>query len=59
MIADLESLLENGDMDACLLAREESHVLLAALGESGESLLSAIRVFDFERALAELRAART
>ena len=59
VIADLESLLENGDMDACLLAREESHVLLAALGESGESLLSAIRVFDFERALAELRAART
>ncbi len=58
VISRLERLLEEGDMDACIFAREESHVLQASFNEASASLLSAIQVFDFERALTELRAAR-
>ena len=58
VISHLERLLESGDMDAALFAREESHALLASLGDSSAELLSTIQVFDFERALAQLRAAK-
>ena len=58
VLSRLEPLLENGDMGACALARTDRQVLQATLGASGASLVSAIEVFDFEQALAVLRAAR-
>jgi len=55
----LEQLLENGELLALSAAREQSQLLLDALGkEPGAALLSAIEIFDFEGALALLRAAR-
>ena len=55
----LEKLLENGELLALTAAREQSQFLLDALGkEPGAALLSAIETFDFEGALALLRAAR-
>ncbi|MFZ4535909.1 PAS domain S-box protein [Propionivibrio sp.] len=58
VLSRLERLLENGDMEASELAREESQLLLATFGDAGAALLSAIQVFDFELALAELRLAK-
>ena len=55
----LEQLLANGELQVLSVTREQSQFLLNALGkESGTALISAIEVFDFERALALLRAAR-
>ena len=55
----LEQLLENGELQALSVTREQSQFLFDALGkESGAALISAIEVFDFERALALLRAAQ-
>ncbi len=58
VLAQLEALLAGGDMAAGDLARTEKPLLQAALGKSSATLLSAIEVFDFELALAELRAAK-
>ena len=58
-LRQLEQLLENGELQALSVTREQSQFLLDALGkESGVGLISAIEVFDFERALALLRAAQ-
>ena len=58
-LSRLEILLKEGDMTALNLAREESQLLRATLGKAGDSMLSAIQVFNFEQALAELREARS
>lgn len=58
VISQLERLLESGDMGAAMLAGQEIKALQAALGDSSTALLSAIQVYDFERALTELRAAK-
>ena len=58
-LMNLEQLLVNGELQVLSVAREQSQFLLDALGkESGMALISAIEVFDFERALTLLRAAR-
>jgi HPt (histidine-containing phosphotransfer) domain-containing protein len=54
----LEARLEAGDISAGTLARAETQLLRAVLGDAAAALLAAIEVFDFERALAELRAAK-
>ena len=58
MLSQLESLLEEGDLAAGALAREGRQLLLSNFGEAGVSVLAAIEVFDFERALSELKEAR-
>ena len=58
MLAQLESLLEEGDLAASALAREGREHLLSSFGAAGISVLAAIEVFDFERALNELKSAR-
>ena len=58
VLAHLEYLLESGDMAACQLAEDEQSCLASVLGESGAPLLSAIRTFDFERALSLLHPLR-
>ena len=55
----LELLLENSDMEASTLAEEETALFQATLGEFSKALLSAIAVFNYDHALAELRAARS
>ena len=58
-LSQLELLLENGELLTLSIAREQSQFLRDALGEeNGATLMSAIEVFDFERALALLRAAQ-
>jgi two-component system sensor histidine kinase/response regulator len=57
-LSRLEQLLENGELQACSFARGQSRILLDAFGEAGAALLSAVEVFDFERALAGLRGLR-
>jgi two-component system sensor histidine kinase/response regulator len=52
----LERLLEAGDMAANDFALEEGQHLRTLLGESGAALLACIKVFDYEGALAILRA---
>jgi hypothetical protein len=54
----LEPLLETGDLEAQVLARESADVFRGTLGEPGEALLRAIAAFDHQRALALLRAQR-
>ncbi len=54
----LEELLETGDMAADKMANRESRFLQATLGKTVDALLSAITVFDFDLALAELRRIR-
>ncbi len=58
VLLQLERLLRDGDINATEFARRESANLLAALGKSAETLLAAIDVFDYERALLELRGAK-
>jgi PAS domain S-box-containing protein len=58
VLTRLENLLKEGDMTAVSLAREESPLLRATLGKTVDSMLSAIQVFNFERALAELLEAK-
>ncbi len=57
VMARLEELLASGDLGAAALAREQRTLLRTRLGAAGESLLAAIAVFDFARALAVLRSA--
>ena len=62
LLAQLEELLERGDLAASHLAREEAGALLAMLGETGRALLARIEAFDFEAAgklLREFRAKQT
>ena len=58
ILARLEYLLNEGDMDAAAYAREQKQVLQTHFGDRGSALLSAINEFDFERALTELYQAR-
>ncbi|WP_170285900.1 PAS domain S-box protein [Propionivibrio limicola] len=51
-------MLEEGDMQAGELAKEEAALLRAAFGERSGPLLAAIGVFDFKHALDLLRDAR-
>ncbi|MCX7173241.1 MAG: PAS domain S-box protein [Proteobacteria bacterium] len=54
----LETLLDAGDLAASDLARTEAALLRATLGDGGERLLQCIERFDYEEALAVLRACR-
>jgi CheY-like chemotaxis protein/HPt (histidine-containing phosphotransfer) domain-containing protein len=55
VLTRLSALLEQGDIAAGYLAREEAGLLHAALGASANSLLARIQAFDYEGAAAELR----
>ncbi|MFI4980195.1 MAG: response regulator, partial [Nevskiales bacterium] len=55
VLEQLAHLLEQGDMTASYLAREEAGLLRAAFGKAARSLLARIESFDYEHALAELR----
>jgi archaellum biogenesis protein FlaJ (TadC family) len=55
VLTRLSALLEQGDIAAGYLAREEAGLLHAALGASASSLLARIQAFDYEGAAAELR----
>lgn len=59
VLARLESLLEAGDMEAVDLARSEALLLRATLGAAGDSLLQRVNAYDYEEALAILRASGT
>lgn len=59
VLARLESLLEAGDMEAVDLARSEALLLHATLGAAGDSLLQRVNAYDYEEALAILRASGT
>jgi len=58
VLANLQILLESGDMAALDLARSEAGVIGAALGETGDRLLRNIEMFDYEQALDIVRAAK-
>ncbi|MDP3616460.1 MAG: hypothetical protein Q8R49_01350, partial [Rhodoferax sp.] len=57
VLARLETLLEAGDMEAVDLVRGEVPLLHATLGEAGDKLLRCVNAYDYEEALALLRAA--
>jgi len=59
VLADLQCLLDSGDMAALDLARSEAGIISAALGEAGDRLLRSIEVFDYEQALAIVCTVRT
>lgn len=54
----LANLLEQGDMAATSLAREQSVILCSGLGSIGEKLLRSIEIFDYDEALVTLRMVR-
>jgi CheY-like chemotaxis protein len=56
VLSRLLRLLEDGDMEAVIFAREESVLLRHTLGESSQAILHSIQGFDYAQALAELRA---
>ena len=58
VLADLDPLLEMGDMASTELARTEESLLCAGLGPTGDILLRQIAGFDYEAALITLRAYR-
>lgn len=58
VLAHLESLLENGDMAASYLARDEAELLTSLLGESVKQLQANIEAFEYEAAAATLRGLR-
>jgi HPt (histidine-containing phosphotransfer) domain-containing protein len=58
VLADLQGLLESGDMAALDLARSEVGIIGAALGEAGDRLLRSIEIFDYEQALEIVCAAK-
>ena len=58
VLGRLEDFLEQGDMAASYLAKEESALLRAALGEAASSLLARIDACDFEGAATQLHAFR-
>jgi len=55
ILVRLEKLLEAGDISAGSLVRKERKFLLLTLGNSVEAMLSAIDIFDFALALAEVQ----
>ena len=59
VLAHLENLLEQGDMAASYLAKEQAGLLRAALGEAAKPLLARIEAFEYENAAAELRELRS
>jgi hypothetical protein len=54
VLTHLETLLRQGDMAAGDLARKETALLRAALGDAAESLLRRIDAFDFDNAAVQL-----
>ncbi|MCX7169365.1 MAG: ATP-binding protein, partial [Proteobacteria bacterium] len=58
VLANLEVLLDTGDITAVDLARSEAPLISATLGDSGDRLLRRIDIFDYEQALEILRSAR-
>ena len=58
VLTHLEALLEIGNIESNELAHTEEALLRAALGETGNTLLHQIANFDYETALATLRAYR-
>ena len=59
VLTRLENLLEQGDMAATDLAKDEAGLLRAALGQAARSLLARIEAFDYENAAAELKALKS
>lgn len=59
VLTRLENLLENGDMAASYLVREEAVLLDEAMGEAAKSLQAKIDDFDYEQAAATLREFRS
>ena len=59
VLTRLEKLLEQGDMAANYLAKEEADLLGAALGDAATSLQSRIDAFDYEMAVEVLREYRS
>ncbi|CAK0749758.1 two-component system, sensor histidine kinase and response regulator [Gammaproteobacteria bacterium] len=55
LIERLKNMLEQGDMAATELARENAVLLCANLGTTGEAILRYIEVFDYEEALVILK----
>jgi PAS domain S-box-containing protein len=55
LLARLETLLEQGDMAASYLAKEEAEMLSSVLGEAAETLQARIDAFEYEGAAAILR----
>lgn len=55
ILAQLETLLEQGDMAASYLAKEESDMLSSILGEAADTLQARIDAFEYEGAAAILR----
>ncbi len=51
----LEALLEQGDMAASYLAKDEAELLASVLGKSAAELQARIDAFDYENAAASLR----
>jgi two-component system, sensor histidine kinase and response regulator len=56
LLAQLRPLLEAADMAANTLAQEEAALLRGVLGETGTALLAYINAFDYDKALALMRA---
>ena len=54
----MDELLRDGDMEASALAQSESRLLIDALGDTANTLLSTIEVFDYEQALTVLQTVR-
>ncbi|MCX7166873.1 MAG: PAS domain S-box protein [Rhodocyclales bacterium] len=59
VLTRLENLLDQGDMAASYLAKDQAGLLLAALGEAARPLLARIEAFEYENAAAELRELRS
>jgi two-component system sensor histidine kinase/response regulator len=59
VLGRLAALLEQGDMAASYLVRDELGLLHAALGDAAQSLLARIEAFDYENAAAELHELRS
>jgi hypothetical protein len=59
VLVRLEKLLEQGDMAANYLAKEEADLLGTALGDAAASLQSRIDAFDYEMAAEVLREFRS
>lgn len=57
LLEKLAELLDDGDMEACVLSRKEHVILAAVLGDKGERVFELIDIFDFPAALTEIRMA--
>jgi PAS domain S-box-containing protein len=58
VLARLLTLLEQGDMSASYLAKEEAQLLVAALGDRALQLTTLINAFDYDAAATLVRGAR-